>query len=235
MPKPLAEIVIDEGLATQEQVVAAAHASDRTGRPLVVTLVRETGLDELALVSAIRRQMRVPLSDPGNVRLDPDALREVSRDACRRLRVLPLSVSVYDRGPRLLRLAMADPTDNVAILEVEHLTGTRVEVTLMPLSAVEEMVESGYRAFVTQVMKRGSTRSGRPRITTNDADDEDDATEPADGPAPTTMPFHRLSDEAHVALRHQALFDILLEKGVISEDEYEDRVRLLMKRRSDEG
>ncbi|HUH01286.1 MAG TPA: hypothetical protein VML75_04780 [Kofleriaceae bacterium] len=239
MPKPLAEIAIDAGLVDRDQVVEAAQHADETGEPLIVALVRGCGIDELGLVAAVRRQMRVPLSDPAHVKLDPDALREIPRAACRRLRVLPLSVAVYNRGPRLLRVAMADPTDTVAIAEIEHISGCRIEVTLMPLSAIEEMVEKGYRAFVTEVMQRapapaGKVRSGFPvaPITTPTArpglgDDEETA--------PATMPFHRLSEEAHITLRHQALLDLLFDKKIISEDEYEEQVRQLMKQRADEG
>lgn len=239
MPKPLAEIAIDAGLVDRDQVVEAAQHADETGEPLIVALIRGCGIDELALVAAVRRQMRVPLSDPAHVKLDPDALREIPRDACRRLRVLPLSVAVYDRGPRLLRVAMADPTDTVAIAEIEHISGCRIEVTLMPLSAIEEMVEKGYRAFVTEVMQRAPARAGNVRsgfpispVTTPSAraggTDDDEA-------APATMPFHRLSEEAHITLRHQALLDLLVEKKIISEDEYEEQVRQLMKQRADEG
>lgn len=232
MPKPLAEIAIDADLVTREQVTRAADRADETGVPLVVALIRELGVDELALVGAIRRQIRVPLTDPASAKLDPDALRELSRDVCRRLRVLPLSISVYDRGPRLLRVAMADPTDGVAIAELEHLTGCRVEVTLMPLSAIEEMVERGYRAVVTEVLKRQApvfgSGSGAGTARKLDGDPSDD------GPQPATMPFHRLSDEADVGTRLQALLDILLDRGVISDDEYEERIRQLMKRQSGE-
>ncbi len=231
MPKSLAEISIDEGLVTREVVVDAARRAERAKVPLVVTLVRDLDIDELGLVAAIRRHVRVPLSDPGATELDSDALREMQREVCRRLRVLPLSVSVYPAsGSRMLRLAMADPTDTVAIAEVEHLTGCRVDVTLMPLSAVEEMVEKGYRAFVTEVMARRDL----------------DRTAPASGKkaraeatgdqvaSPTTIPYHRLSDEAHVTVRHQALLELLVEKQILTDDEYEERVRELMKQRDDE-
>jgi hypothetical protein len=234
VPKPLAEIAIDAGLASRDQVVEASRRADADGEPLVVALVRRLAVDELALVSAIRRQMRVPLSDPVTVKLDPDALREVARDVCRRLRVLPLSVAVYDKGPRLLRLAMADPTDAVAIAEIEHRTGCRVDVSLMPLSAIEEMVEDGYREFVTEVISRkpafgGNLRPARPPVAPR-SDDDDDPTD--DGGSPTTMPYHRLSDEADITIRHRALLELLLEKKLISEDEFEEKVRQLMRRES---
>jgi len=237
VPKSLAEIAIDARLVNRDDVVEAARAADREQIPLIVALVRQHEVDELALVAAIRRQVRVPLSDPRTVELDPDALREVQRPMCRRLRVLPLSVAVFDSGPRLLKLAMADPTDTVAIAEIEHVTGCRVEVTLMPLSAVEEMVESGYRQFVTEVMERREIRSRHAADAERKRKSVAKTAKPADtgSPAPTTIPYHRISEEADISLRHQALLELLVERQVISEDEYEERVRQLMKGRDGKG
>lgn len=235
MPKSLAEIAIDAGLVERDEVVEAARIADRDQIPLVVALVRQLDVDELGLVAAIRRQVRVPLADPATVELDLDALREIQRPVCRRLRVLPLSVSVFDSGPRLLKLAMADPTDAVAIAEVEHVTGCRVDVALMPLSAIEEMVETGYRQFVTEVMERREIRSRHAAVAdkqrTSNAKDSD----VAEPPAPTTMPYHRISEEADITLRHQALLELLVERNLITEDEYEERVRQLLKGRESKG
>jgi hypothetical protein len=228
VPKPLAEIAIDADLVDREQLALAAIRADESGVPLVVALVREVGVDELALVGAIRRQIRVPLTDPASAKLDPDALRELPRDVCRRLRVLPLSISIAGRGPRLLKVAMADPTDGVAVAELEHLSNCRVEVTLMPLSAIEEMVERGYKAVVTEVMKRSALLpAGVGERTQKLAVEAEEG-----GPQPATMPFHRLSDEADLGTKLQALLDILLDKGLLSDDEFEERVRQLMKRQS---
>jgi len=235
VPKSLAEIAIDAGLVQRAQVVEAAHIADRDQVPLVVALVRNSEVDELALVAAIRRQVRVPLVDPATVEIDLDALREIQRPVCRRLRVLPLAVSVYDSGPRLLKLAMADPTDTVAIAEVEHLTGCRVDVALMPLSAVEEMVETGYRQFVTEVMQRREIRSQRAAAADKQRAAKAKDSDAAEPPAPTTLPYHRISEEADISLRHQALLELLVEHQLLSEDEYEERVRQLMKGRESKG
>jgi hypothetical protein len=233
VPKPLAEIVIDEDLCTATELERAARIADDRQMPLVAVLVRESGLDEVALLAALRRHVRVVVADPGTT----------AADVCTRLRVLPLSLADYDSGSRLLRLAMADPTDTVAVAEVEHLTGCAVEPELMTLSAIEEMVEKIYRAFVTEVMTRrpgglgpgredgdvGERGFPRPRSTT--------ATFPLRGGqrgaevGSGTVPFRRVTDDADLPTRHEALVRVLLRHGVISEDEFEEEVRQLMKER----
>lgn len=227
MPKPLAEIVLEEGLATAGSVVRAAEVSDRDRIPLVVALVRECGIDEVALVAALRRHVRVALGDPATVAPEPDAVRELSRDVCQRLRVVPLSVSSYDGHRKVLRLAMADPTDAVALAEIEHNTGCQIEPVLMTLSAVEELADKSYRHFVTEVMsKRQLAAAFKAREAARAG------TEPV---APATIPYHRLSDEAEVEVRLRAVMNLLLDKRVFSEDELEDMVRLLMRQRETDG
>jgi len=225
----LAEIAIEAGLANRDKIGKAAEIAEKKRVPLVVALVRDCGVDELGLVTAIRKQFRVPLIDPAKAKLDPEALRGLSRDVARRLRVLPLSVSVYDSGPNTMHVATADPTDQVTLAEVEHLSGCRVECSLMPLSAIEELVESSYRAFVTEVMRRGRNSDDQP------AGKSPFGPAPTADAAPTTIPYHRVSDDADVAVRVRALVDLLLHKRVITEDEYEEQVRLLMKRQDEGG
>src|SRR4030095_14566847 len=108
------------------------------------------------------KQTRVPLLDPAQVQVDPEALRLVPRDACARLRVLPIGLSM-DAETRVVRVAMADPTDTAAILELEVIANSEIEVTALPLSAIEELVDSGYKQFSTAV----TPRPGRSTLTDN--------------------------------------------------------------------
>ncbi len=228
MTKTLTEIALDEELADSGVLEEAANKADADDVPLVVSLVRHGGVGEVALVAALRRQTRVPVTDPATVALDSDALREIPREVCRRRRVLPLAIQVHHSGPRTLYLAMADPTDQVAIAEVEHHSGATVHPTLMTLSAVEELIETGYRGFVTEVMKRESRSVYGSNLSVKNASAQV-------APAPTTTPHHRVSDEAQLEMRHRALVTLLVDKGVIEESELDEMVRKLLKGREDEG
>ena len=148
-------------------------------QPLVVVLIRELGVDEVALIGALRKQTRVPLLDPAQIQVDPEALRLVPRDACARLRVLPIGAVASTAKTRVLRVAMADPTDTAAILELEVIANCEIEVTALPLSAIEELVEKGYKQFSTAVTRSPRrfgdnlsgrrSRAGRCRSTAGDA------------------------------------------------------------------
>ena len=161
MPKTLAEIAIEAGLVNKANAAKAGRLAEERKLPLVVTLIKDLGVDEVALIGAIRKQTRIPLIDPAGIQIDPDALRTLSRDVCARLRVLPLALTTEGRN-KVLRLAMADPTDTAAVAEVEQLTHCEIEVNALPLSAIDELVVKGYRQINTGVISRsgGGTNLG---------------------------------------------------------------------------
>lgn len=214
MPKTLAEIAIDAGLVNKASAAKAGKMAEEQQQPLVVVLVRELKVDELALVAAFGKQTRVPLLDPKNASVDPDALRAVPRDLCARLRVLPLSLSTEGRN-KVLRVAMADPTDTSAIAELESQTSCDIDVTVLPLSAIEELVAKGYRQHNTAVVNRGNP-DGPTSVT------------PGGKLAPflesevsvtAQIPMIALQAPDDVETRLTALIQLLVGKGLITEAE----------------
>lgn len=153
MPKTLAEIAIEAGLVNKANAAKAGKLAEERRQPLVVVMIKELGVDEVALIAALRKQTRVPLVDPKDVQIDPDALRQVPKDVCARLRVLPLGLSI-DGTSKVLRVAMADPTDTTAVAELDAMTQCEIDIVALPLSAIDELVDKGYRAITTAVVNR---------------------------------------------------------------------------------
>ena len=220
MPKTLAEIAIDAGLVTKPNAAKAGKLAEERNEPLVVMLVRELGVDEVALVAAIRKQTRIPLIDPGEIQIDPEALRIVPRDACFRLRVLPLGVTT-EGSTRILRLAMADPTDTSGILEIESLTNNyEIDVSVLPLSAIEELVAKGYRQFSTAVVTRptGHTSFITQRGKIGSAADIPESEVSVTAQIPL-LALQAMGGPDDVESRFMSLVNLLVAKGVITEAE----------------
>jgi hypothetical protein len=220
LPKTLAEIAIDAGLATKASIAKAAKLADEKKQPLVVTLIRDLKIDELALIAAFGKQTRVPLIDPGEIQIDQDALRMISRDVCARLRVLPLSIT-SDGPNKLMRLAMADPTDTSAVAEIENLSHCDIDVSALPLSAIEELVDKGYRSINTAVKRPGNAKGaffvtargkdGTPEAPSNYTDSEISVT--------AQIPLSMLQAPDDLELQYRALVQLLVSKGLITEAE----------------
>jgi len=74
----LAEIAIAEGLISADDLRVAANVSEQTRRPLVVTLVHECAVDDVDIVIAFKKHIRIECPDPAKVEYEPDALRVLS-------------------------------------------------------------------------------------------------------------------------------------------------------------
>ncbi len=225
MPIQLARIAIEEHLADATQVAEAERHAEQAGEPLVVALVEVAHVSDAALARTLARRLGVVLV--GLLEPEADALREVTPDLARRHRVLPLALEVPLHGPRVLRLATADPTDREAIALLEASTGCRIEAVLASLGAIDDAIARAYRGFVTVVMQRAETEPSPPPM------EVPPAREPFGGELPgvSTQPFHQIDEEAPVELRLRALVQLLEEKGLLGEDEWLERIRLLLQQR----
>src|SRR5262249_39232469 len=123
----------------------------------------------------------------------------------------------------VLRIAMADPTDTSAILELEQLAACEIEVTALPLSAIEELVDKGYKQFSTAVIHRRDhlfvgrrpTRTGQVKILP-------DAEEVS---VTAQIPLAALANDPDLEVRFVALCQVLLKKGLVSEQELAEALR----------
>jgi len=223
--KTLGEIAIEAGLVTKASAAKAGRMAEERKEPLVVVLVRELGVDEVALVAALRKQTRVPLIDPGTVEIDPEALRQVPRDVCARLRVLPLSLITDGRG-KLMRIAMADPTDTSAIVEIEQLTHCDVEVNALPLSAIDELIDKGYRQVNTAVVSRAGNPGATMFVTSRGKillETESEVSVTAQIPLAVLQGQGMGADDLEA--RFTALVNLLVSKGVLTEGELAEALR----------
>jgi hypothetical protein len=216
--KTLAEIAIDARLVDKAGVAKAGKLAEERKQPLVVIFVRELGIDEVALIAALKKQTRVPIIDPAGVRVDPEALRMIPKEACARLRVLPLGTTT-DLNGKLLRLARADPTDSAAVAEIAHLSHCDVDVCALPLSAIEELVDKGYRQINTVITR--TTLLGGKVMPILDGESEVSVT------AQIPIAALRQAAESDTEQRLAALVQLLVGKGVITEDEVAEALRKL--------
>jgi hypothetical protein len=224
--KTLGEIAIEAGLVNRASAARAGRMAEERKQPLVVVLIRELGVDEVALVGALRKQTRVPLIDPAAVEIDPEALRQLPRDVCARLRVLPLSLTTDGSG-KLLRIAMADPTDTAAVAEIEQLTHCDVEVNALPLSAIDELVDSGYRQVNTAVVPRQGNHGATMFVTSRGRVVHEAESEVSETAQISFAALHATGphDGDDLEARLSALISVLVGKGLLTEAELAEALR----------
>ncbi|GEA88812.1 GspE/PulE family protein [Cellulomonas cellasea] len=119
--KQLGEILLDEGLVTESQLMAAMDEQLTRGQSLGRTLVEIGILSEGQLVAALARQVGMDFIDLDEYPVDRSAVSVVPAALCRRYTVLPVG---FANGS--LVLATADPGNVVAVDDVRTMSGLQV-------------------------------------------------------------------------------------------------------------
>jgi type IV pilus assembly protein PilB len=137
--KRLGEIAVEMKLVTEEQLSQAVRSRSATSQRLGQWLVANTGLSEPDLLRALSRQMGIPAVSLRPGLYEPAAVSLLSREAARRLKVLPM-FKVHDT----LTLASADPLAIPVLDEVQEITGCKLRLVLARL---EEITKCQFEAY----------------------------------------------------------------------------------------
>jgi type IV pilus assembly protein PilB len=121
----LAEILLQSGLAKEDDLRRARRASEERGGSLLFHLVQDGGLDEASLVRALGRALRMPTVSLRGKKVDPEVLRLVPPELAERFGCLPLFVKDED-GTRVMYLGVEDPTDQAVADDISFRAGVRV-------------------------------------------------------------------------------------------------------------
>jgi type IV pilus assembly protein PilB len=135
----IGEVLVEQGLLTQEQLKTALAEQRRTAtgqtRQRLGALVTDLGLaTEKEVATALAEALALPLVDLGRTLAQPEAVRLLPRPVAERAGVLVLS---HDNGK--ITVATADPTNVVALDDVKLYTGaTELVVLVAPESQVRD-------------------------------------------------------------------------------------------------
>ena len=113
----LGEILVREGLITQDQLKKGLLEQKTSGMRLGYTLVKLGFIEETEITKMLARQYRMPAVDLSRFEVDPKILKLVPPDIAIKHTVLPLK-----REGRTLTIAIADPNNVAAIEDIKFIT-----------------------------------------------------------------------------------------------------------------
>jgi type IV pilus assembly protein PilB len=113
----LGEILVREGLISQEQLKRALQEQKATGMRLGYTLVKLGLIEETEVTKMLARQYRMPAVDLSRFEVDQKILKLLPPDIALKHTVLPLK-----REGRTLTIAIADPNNITAIEDIKFIT-----------------------------------------------------------------------------------------------------------------
>ncbi|MEH0743098.1 Flp pilus assembly complex ATPase component TadA [Vibrio cholerae] len=137
--KRLGDLLVEEGIITEQQVEQALAAQKSTGRKLGAALIELGFLTEQQMLSFLSQQLNVPLIDLARANVDIDAVQVLPEVHARRLRAL-----VIGQEGDTLRVAMSDPAD---LFAQEALLGQLSQYNIEFVIAPEKQLVDGFDRY----------------------------------------------------------------------------------------
>lgn len=135
----LAEIVLEQGLASQAQLNACQQNVSATGQDLVCVLIEDAEVSETALAEALSKRLELPQVELSGRNIPAEALRAVSLNLARRYQVMPV-----EAAGGALTLAMINPTNRQAMRDVAASANLIVEPCVAAWSDVRKAIKTHY-------------------------------------------------------------------------------------------
>ncbi|HHN74753.1 MAG TPA: type IV-A pilus assembly ATPase PilB [Acidobacteria bacterium] len=152
MSDRIGDLLLSEGLITREALAEALERQKAEGGKLGYHLVQTGAVNEEDLVHLLSEQYGIPAIDLRSLfpHVDRDLLDLIPEEIAGRYLVFP----VHKTG-NILTLAMADPTNVVALDDIRFRTGCEVEPVLASEFALREAIEHSYEEKRLDIFETG--------------------------------------------------------------------------------
>ena len=141
-PKRLGEILIDEGVITNDQLEIALTEQKKVHEPLGKLLVNLGFATEAIMRSALGEALEQESVDLSRVVPDPDAIKMINSDTARKHKIIPLN---YDPVRSTLTIAMSDTFNLFTLDRIRIQIGQHIE--LLPVLAGEAEISNAIDQF----------------------------------------------------------------------------------------
>jgi len=142
----LGEILVREGLITQDQLRKALLEQKNSGMRLGYTLVKLGFIEETEVSKMLARQYRMPAVDLSRFEVDAKILKLIPPDIATKHTVLPLK-----REGRTLTVAIADPNNVAAIEDIKFITRCDVFPVIAGEYTLRNAIERYYQQSDAQL------------------------------------------------------------------------------------
>jgi len=150
LKKSLGERLLEEGFLNSAQLKQALEEEARTREPLHRIILKRGLVPEEVLASTLADLAGVPYVKLSDYLIDPEVLGTVPEDVARRFKVFP----IFKIGSTLT-IAMAEPTNILALDQVRQSSGCEVEAVVSTESDISQALDQYYatRGSIAEVVK----------------------------------------------------------------------------------
>ncbi len=137
-PKRLGDVLVDEGVVTEEEIEEALRKRDR-GEKIGEALIRFGYCSDSQIVDALSDSLGIKRVNLGMIFVDDHVLKLLDEDFVTKAKIMPVNIS----GRRLV-IATNDPLDFPTIENVRLKTGMNVETVLATQNDIETAIARYY-------------------------------------------------------------------------------------------
>ncbi len=150
--KPLGEMLLEEGIITEDQFRETVKQQKESGEPFEHVLVRLNFMTEEAIMAFLGMQLGIQHANSEELEnIGPELLSAIQESVIRRHRVLPLR-----KSGGTLHVALVDPTNVTLLDELKLMTGLEVEAALAAESEILRAIEKYFGKGATGGAVRAS-------------------------------------------------------------------------------
>lgn len=140
--KRIGDVLIDANIITQEQLMTALEEQRKTGKRLGEVLVELNYTDETEIAEAMSHQMKIPLAKIREAKLAQEIIELLPENIVRKNNVIPFELD--EDNPNILRIAMADPLDIIAVDDISIITNMQIDIMVATPSDIMYAIEKYY-------------------------------------------------------------------------------------------
>ncbi|MSW27126.1 MAG: type II secretion system protein GspE [Actinobacteria bacterium] len=133
-------LLVETGLVTKDQLAEALATQASTGRPIGRVLIDQGLISESDLVRALAKQVGLEFVDLTERAIDATVASLIPEGLARRYQALPIS---WDDD--VLVVAMADPSNVLAVDDIRALTGAQVRCVVATSAQIRETIDRFHR------------------------------------------------------------------------------------------
>ena len=140
----LGDCLVQKGLITEEQLQTALQEQKNKGLKLGETVVALGYVDEMTVIDVLCDQLGIEYIDLRKIKIDESIGKMLNEDFIRKNCLIPFE---FDQlVPNVLRVAMADPMDILAIDDISIITNYQVDPVLSTRAQIEYQIDKLYGA-----------------------------------------------------------------------------------------
>ena len=136
----IGELLVQAKIITEEQLQLALKYQKEKGGKLGSIIVSMGLATEDSLLTAMSQQLNIPFLDLAHYKIDSEVVRKIPERIARRFRVLAL-----EKKENKYIVGMVEPTDLLALDQIESMLGASLQIVLVNESGVLNVINNVYR------------------------------------------------------------------------------------------